>query len=71
MWNKRSKEESVKVLESSLWDLEDVEKGLLGPLLLSYYKLFPVEKQCFLFCAVFPKNHVISRFELIIHWIAQ
>nr|XP_023925021.1 putative disease resistance protein RGA3 isoform X2 [Quercus suber] len=71
MRNKRRKEQWVKVLESSLWDLENVEKGLLGPLLLSYYELSSVEKQCFLFCVVFPKDHVINRFDLIIHWMAQ
>ncbi|XP_050289452.1 putative disease resistance protein RGA3 isoform X2 [Quercus robur] len=71
MHEKRIKEQWEKVLESSLWDLEDVEKGLLGPLLLSYYELSSVEKQCFLFCAIFPKDHVINRFELIIHWMAQ
>nr|XP_023890800.1 putative disease resistance protein RGA3 [Quercus suber] len=71
MRNKRRKEQWVKVLESSLWDLENVEKGLLGPLLLSYYELSSAEKQCFLFCVVFPKDHVINKFELIIHWMAQ
>ena len=69
--NKRRKEQWEKVLENSLWDLEDIEKGLLGPLLLSYYELSLAEKKCFLFCAVFPKDHEINRFELIIHWMAQ
>ncbi|KAL0012917.1 hypothetical protein SO802_008025 [Lithocarpus litseifolius] len=71
MCNKRRKEQWEKVLESSLWNLEDVEKGLLGPLLLSYYELSLAEKKCFLFCAVFPKDHKINRFKLIIHWMAQ
>ena len=71
MCNKRRKEQWEKVLENSLWDLEDIEKGLLGPLLLSYYELSLVEKKCFLFCVVFPKDHKINRFELIIHWMAQ
>ncbi|XP_050289395.1 putative disease resistance protein RGA3 [Quercus robur] len=71
MCNKRRKEQWEKVLENSLWDLEDVEKGLLGPLLLSYYELSLAEKKCFLFCAVFPKDYKINRFELIIHWMAQ
>ncbi|XP_030971472.1 putative disease resistance protein RGA3 [Quercus lobata] len=71
MCNKRRKEQWEKVLENSLWDLEDVEKGLLGPLLLSYYELSLAEKKCFLFCAVFSKDHEINKFELIIHWMAQ
>ncbi|KAM3749878.1 hypothetical protein ACB098_05G219200 [Castanea mollissima] len=71
MCNKRRIEQWEKVLENSLWELEDVEKGLLGPLLLSYYELSLAEKKCFLFCVVFPKDHKIDRFELIIHWMAQ
>ena len=71
MRGKRSKEEWEKVLDSSLWDLENVEKGLLGPLLLSYYELSFEEKQCFLYCAVFPKDHPFDRSELVIHWMAQ
>ncbi|XP_065638740.1 putative disease resistance protein RGA3 [Quercus suber] len=71
MCNKRRKEQWAEVLESSLWDLENVQEGLLVPLLLSYHELSPAEKQCFLFCVVFPKDHVIDRFELVIHWIAQ
>ncbi|KAL4629231.1 hypothetical protein ACB092_05G293700, partial [Castanea dentata] len=45
MCNKRRKEQWEKVLENSLWELEDVEKGLLGPLLLSYYELSLAEKK--------------------------
>ena len=71
MHGKRSKEEWEIVLHSSLWELEDIEKGLLGPLLLSYYELSLAEKQCFLFCAVFPKDHKFNRLELVIHWMAQ
>ena len=71
MCGKRSKEEWEIVLHSSLWELEDIEKGLLGPLLLSYYELSPAEKQCFLFCAIFPKDHKFDRLELVIHWMAQ
>ena len=71
MCNKRRKEQWEKLLESRLWNLEDVEKGLLGPLLLSYYELSLAEKKCFLFCAIFLKDHEINRFELIIHWMAQ
>ena len=36
MRGKRSKEEWERVLFNSLWKLEDTEKGVLGPLLLSY-----------------------------------
>ena len=38
---------------------------------MSYYELSPLEKQCFLFCAVFPKDYRFKKFELIINWMAQ
>ena len=57
MQNKRSIQEWRSVLENNLWELEDVQKGLLGPLLLSYYKSPSAIKRCFIYCAVFPKDH--------------
>ena len=71
MCNKRTREEWERVLHSSLWELEDIGKGLLGPFFLSYYELSPAEKQCFLSCTVFPKDHPFNRLELVIHWMAQ
>nr|XP_023922885.1 putative disease resistance protein RGA3 [Quercus suber] len=68
---KMSKKEWEKVLHNDLWKLEDIENGLLGPFFLSYYELPPSEKQCFLFCAVFPKDYKFNKFELIINWMAQ
>ena len=58
-------------LDSNLWELEDVEEGLFIPLLLSYYDLSSAIKQCFLYCAVFPKDHYFSRKDLVYKWMAQ
>ncbi|XP_075664812.1 putative disease resistance protein RGA3 [Castanea sativa] len=69
--DKMSKKEWEKVLHNDLWELEDIENGLLGPFFLSYYELSSSEKQCFLFCAVFPKDYQFNKFELIINWMAQ
>ncbi|XP_030970976.1 putative disease resistance protein RGA3 [Quercus lobata] len=71
MRGKRSKEEWERVLHNNLWEVEDIEKGLLGPLLLSYNELSLSEKQCFLCCVVFEKDHEFDRLELIVHWMAQ
>nr|XP_023917202.1 putative disease resistance protein RGA3 [Quercus suber] len=71
MRGKISIKEWEKVLHNDLWELEDIENGLLGPFLLSYYELSSLEKQCFLFCAVFPKDYRFYKFELIINWMAQ
>ncbi|KAM3704495.1 hypothetical protein ACB098_03G007900 [Castanea mollissima] len=69
---KNSKEEWKSVLESSWWQLEDKDiKSLYAPLLLSYYDLSSPLRQCFKFCAVFPKDYVFSRDELVYMWMAQ
>ena len=59
------------VLESDIWDLENVKENLFYPLLLSYNDLPSVEKCCFLYCAIFPKDYKIDREDLIQQWVAQ
>ncbi|XP_023891682.1 putative disease resistance protein RGA3 [Quercus suber] len=68
---KKSKEEWKNVLNSNLWELEDVERGLFAPLLLSYYDLSSPLKWCFSYCAVFLKNHVFDVDELVYAWTAH
>ena len=68
---KMCKEEWEKVLHNDLWKLEDIVNGLLGPFFLSYYELSSSEKQCFLFCAIFPKDYEFNKLELIRNWMAQ
>ncbi|XP_050278693.1 putative disease resistance protein RGA3 [Quercus robur] len=71
MQNKRSREQWNKILDSHMWELEDIEKGLLAPLLLSYYELPSTMRRCFSYCAVFAKDYRFSRDQLVLHWIAQ
>ena len=71
MRDKRSRQEWKNILDSNLWELEDVHKGLLGPLLLSFYELSSAIKQCFLYCAVFPKDYLFSKNELVYLWMAE
>ncbi|KAL4636450.1 hypothetical protein ACB092_03G009400 [Castanea dentata] len=69
---KNRKEEWKSVLDSSLWKLEDEAiKSLFAPLLLSYYDLPSPLKRCLSYCAVFPKDYVFSRDELVYMWMAQ
>ena len=71
MQNKRSREQWNNILDSRMWELEDFEKGILTPLLLSYYELPSTMRRCFSSCAVFPKDHLFSRGQLVQHWMAQ
>ncbi|XP_031247373.1 putative disease resistance protein RGA3 [Pistacia vera] len=68
---KRSRDEWQRVLYSEMWKLEEIEKGLLSPLMLSYNDLPSSIRKCFSYCAVFPLDYHISKDELIKLWMAQ
>ncbi|PON48195.1 LRR domain containing protein [Trema orientale] len=68
---KKTKEQWLDILHSEIWDLEEAKKNLFPPLLLSYYDLSPVEKRCFSYCAIFHKDDLIQRDELIQQWMSQ
>ncbi|KAI3455637.1 hypothetical protein Pfo_012300 [Paulownia fortunei] len=67
---KNSLKDWQDVLNSEFWELEEAE-GLFPPLMLSYYDLPSTMKRCFLFCAFFPKDHIIEANNLIQLWMAQ
>ncbi|XP_017190897.2 putative disease resistance protein RGA3 [Malus domestica] len=71
MRDKRTRSEWLKVLNSKIWDWEEVEQEVFQPLFLSYYDLAPRNKCCLLYCAIFPKDYEFSRDELINLWMAQ
>ncbi|KAK8633337.1 hypothetical protein V6N13_014193 [Hibiscus sabdariffa] len=54
-----------------LWQIEDVWKLVMPSLLLSYLDLPLNIRQCFLYCAIFPKGLLIRTDNLINHWMAQ
>nr|XP_023921828.1 putative disease resistance protein RGA3 [Quercus suber]XP_023921829.1 putative disease resistance protein RGA3 [Quercus suber]XP_023921830.1 putative disease resistance protein RGA3 [Quercus suber]XP_023921831.1 putative disease resistance protein RGA3 [Quercus suber]XP_023921832.1 putative disease resistance protein RGA3 [Quercus suber]XP_023921833.1 putative disease resistance protein RGA3 [Quercus suber]XP_023921834.1 putative disease resistance protein RGA3 [Quercus suber]XP_02392183 len=71
MQNKTTRQEWEDILENNLWNLENVQEGILGPLLLSYNEQPSAIKSCFLYCALFPKDCRFYRNELIYLWMAQ
>ncbi|KAI9215602.1 hypothetical protein POPTR_T126306v4 [Populus trichocarpa] len=66
---KRDVEEWEKILESNLWDLP--KGNILPALRLSYHYLPPHLKQCFAYCAIFPKDYLFEKDELVLLWMAE
>ncbi|GLT80529.1 hypothetical protein SLA2020_519640 [Shorea laevis] len=67
---KKTIKEWQSVLDSEIWELEVAEEGLFRPLMFSYYDLPSHLRQCFSYCAVFPKDYVIEKSQLIELWMA-
>ncbi|XP_062026833.1 disease resistance protein RGA2-like [Rosa rugosa] len=71
VWYKKTREEWRDVLNSKIWELEEVEEQVFRPLLLSYYDLAPAVKMCLLYCAIFPKDYEFRKKNLIDLWMSQ
>ncbi|KAL6127956.1 hypothetical protein ACLB2K_071317 [Fragaria x ananassa] len=59
------------VLKSKTWELKKVQQDVFRPLLLSYHDLLIATKQCFLYCVLFPKDHVYDKNNLVELWMSQ
>ncbi|AES98679.1 putative P-loop containing nucleoside triphosphate hydrolase, leucine-rich repeat domain, L [Medicago truncatula] len=70
MVSMNEEKEWLDIKDSELWDLPH-EKSILPALSLSYFYLTPTLKQCFSFCAIFPKDREILKEELIQLWMAN
>ncbi|GMI79133.1 hypothetical protein like AT3G14470 [Hibiscus trionum] len=68
--NKQGREEWQNVLNSVIWK-SGFGQEIFSPLLLSYYDLPSPIRQCLSYCAIFPNNYTISKYELIQRWMAQ
>ncbi|KAL2926358.1 putative disease resistance protein RGA3 [Bienertia sinuspersici] len=62
-----------EIEKSELWDIQIDDKDYIMPsLLLSYNHLKHVSvKQCFAYCAIFPKGMEMEKDQLIALWLAQ
>ncbi|PRQ58676.1 putative P-loop containing nucleoside triphosphate hydrolase [Rosa chinensis] len=65
MREKKTFKEWEDVLNSKLWELEDIEKQVFRPLLLSYNDLTQEIRNCLLYCVIFPKDYVYDRDNLV------
>ncbi|RHN64620.1 putative P-loop containing nucleoside triphosphate hydrolase [Medicago truncatula] len=70
MRSRNGEKEWVEIKESKLWSLSD-ENSILPALRLSYFHLTSTLKQCFSFCAIFPKDTEILKDDLIHLWMAN
>uniref|UniRef100_A0A6N2N7L9 Uncharacterized protein n=1 Tax=Salix viminalis TaxID=40686 RepID=A0A6N2N7L9_SALVM len=68
---KDTEDQWMAVKESEIWDLREEASKILPALRLSYTNLSPHLKQCFAFCSIFPKDHVMTREKLVALWMAN
>ena len=68
---KSTESEWLSVKESQIWELPEGEHSILPALRLSYHYLPPHLRQCFAFCCIFPKDHVLEMDKLIQLWMAN
>ncbi|KAJ1692188.1 hypothetical protein LUZ63_008886 [Rhynchospora breviuscula] len=72
MSDKNQAREWLVVLEESrIWETRSPNNRVLPKLRLSYDHLPPYMKQCFAFCAVFPKGYEMDKEKLIQYWMAN
>ncbi|KAF3650255.1 putative disease resistance protein RGA3 [Capsicum annuum] len=67
---KREEREWEHVRDSEIWNLPQDESTILPFLSLSYHHLPLDLRQCFLYCAVYPKDTIMEKENLITLWIA-
>ena len=68
---KRNKNKWLNVKESKLLKLSHNEKSIMFVLRLSYLNLPIKLRQCFAYCAIFPKDEKIEKQYLIELWMAN
>ncbi|KAJ8555216.1 hypothetical protein K7X08_012712 [Anisodus acutangulus] len=68
---KREESEWERVRDNEIWSLPQDESSILPALRLSYHHLPLNLRQCFAYCAVFPKDTKMEKDNLITLWMAH
>ncbi|GMQ04039.1 hypothetical protein CsSME_00049604 [Camellia sinensis var. sinensis] len=68
---KSQEKEWLHVKESEIWNLPQDKNSILPALRLSYFYLPLESRQCFAYCAIFPKGSEIRKRDLIHLWMAN
>ena len=63
--------EWINVLQGDFWKLCEDEDSIMPVLKRSYQNLSSQLRQCFAYCALYPKDRIIVKDELIKLWMAQ
>ncbi|KAL5737090.1 hypothetical protein ACOSQ2_031888 [Xanthoceras sorbifolium] len=71
MMYKSDESQWLSVIESELWNLPQPENSILPALRMSCSNLPSKLKQCFTYCAIFPKDFVIEKEFLVQLWMAN
>ncbi|QHO22279.1 putative disease resistance RPP13-like protein 1 isoform X2 [Arachis hypogaea] len=64
-------EEWEKILRSDIWGFSTIDSKIIPALLISYFHLPAHLKRCFVYCALYPKDYLLDKDELILLWMAQ
>nr|XP_007151801.1 hypothetical protein PHAVU_004G076000g [Phaseolus vulgaris]ESW23795.1 hypothetical protein PHAVU_004G076000g [Phaseolus vulgaris] len=68
---KSSTSDWKSILESDIWELPKEDNEIIPALFMSYRYLPSHLKRCFAYCALFPKDYMFVKEELILLWMTQ
>ncbi|GLT88402.1 hypothetical protein SLE2022_064290 [Rubroshorea leprosula] len=60
-----------RILKSQIWELKETTSNILPALRLSYHYLPSCLKPCFVYCALFPKDHEFEKNQLVLLWVVS